>query len=139
MEYLILENYIETPIKIYEGSEPKRIIYKIKNKKGRVECEIDLWSVYENNKYKIIEKEKKEEINKILKIPIKKSITINEEEIMTDKIDEEDTLLEFVGCGKYFEYIVVYTLYEDQPMVYKCYIIAVLKEEKSIANKSKPE
>ncbi len=129
MNYKIILNCLNSPLKIYDGCEANKIIYKVKNKEGKIVCKIDLWNAYENDDLRIDDKSELDEINRALRLPKKISFTTGEKVIMTDKIDGEDTLVDFSRCGKDFEYIIAYTLFEREPSRYQCYVLAVLQRK----------
>jgi hypothetical protein len=129
MNYRTIENYLNSPLKIYDGCEAHKILYKVKNKEGKIVCKIDLWNAYENDCLRIDKESELDEINSVLGLPKKKSFTTGKRVIMTDKLDGEDTLVDFTRCGKDFEYIIAYTLFEKQPSRYQCYVLAVLQRK----------
>ena len=127
MNYRIIENYLNSPLKIYDGCEANKILYKVKNKEGKIVCKIDLWNAYENDCLRIDEESELDTINSSLRLPKKESFTTGKRVIMTDKIDGEDTLVDFTRCEKSFDYIIAYALFEKQPSRYQCFVLAVLQ------------
>jgi hypothetical protein len=132
MALKIIENYINSPLKIYDGCEPKHIIYKVKNDKGRIECKMDLWNLWnvENiDEIIIVDKNELELINSLLKLPIKKNFLEDGDERIVYNIDGGDIPIpvEFVRCNENKNYLISYVLHEKSPSRYQCFILAVME------------
>lgn len=127
MKYIIIEDYLKEPLKIYDGGEPRRIIFNIRAGMKKSFCKIDLWNAISNWGLRIENKSELDEINKALKLP--KSKFMDEEIIVTRIIEKnEESVLRFSWCSEKKEYVVVYSLFEKNPSRYQCYVLAVLKK-----------
>jgi len=132
MALKIIENYINSPLKIYDGCEPKHIIYKVKNDKGRIVCKMDLWNLWnvENiDEIIILDKNELELINSLLKLPIKKNFLVDGDDKIVCNIGGSDIPIpvEFVRCKENKSYLISYVLHEKSPSRYQCYILAVME------------
>lgn len=132
MDYKILENYIKSPLKIYDGCEPKHIFFNLKNEDGKILIKIDLWNFWDDSFGQIIIRDKFElkKINAILNIPIKKNFISEGDEVIALDIYENNMFVpvDFMKCKKAENYIVSFILNEKSPSRYQCYILAVLKK-----------
>jgi hypothetical protein len=132
MALKIIEDHTNSPIKIYDGCEPKHIFCTVKDDKGRIVCKMDLWNLWndENADELIIEdKNELELINSLLNLPIKKDFLIDGEERIVYNIDGSDIPIpvDFVRCKENKDYIISYVLHEKSPSRYQCYILAVME------------
>lgn len=130
----IIENYTKCPKIIYDGCEPKHIIYKIKNSKGKIECKFDIWNLWKDEKVDeliISNKNELELIYSILEFPKKKNYLSNGDERIVYKFDDYDfpISVEFVRCKENRSYIISYILNEKSPSRYQCFILAILKDK----------
>ena len=133
MKYKIIENYIDNPKKIYDGGEPKHIYFDLKNKRGERIEKIDFWAFWEKSSECIIVDDKVElkEINKILNLPVVNNFIVQNDNVIALDLYNNGMFIpvEFVKCKN--NYIISFILDEVSPSRYQCYIIAVLKEEKT--------
>ena len=133
-KYKIIENYIKKPKKIYDGCEPKRIMYTIRDdtkRRGKIIGKVDLWGSYNSDDTEIIEGKELKEINKILQLPVEKDYLEKGDEVIAIDLynDGFPISVEFIRHKDFPDYIIVFIINEKSPSRYQCYIIAVLKEE----------
>jgi hypothetical protein len=122
MKFKIINDYRSSPQLVYDGSEPKAINYKIKDKKGKVLCKVDLWAKLNDSFEEKIPKEDFDEIDKILKFPRKKILRYKEIFSHLDGFWPVD----LVKCENF---IIYFSLSEVSPSRYQAYVLAVLKKK----------
>lgn len=127
MKFEFVQNYIKSPLLVYDGCEPKKIIFKIKDKNGKLIDKLDLWECSEYHWQEEITTEEFEELNRLLRFP--KERLLDEEEIVShikhgSGLFSLPAYIAKAGEGKFSVY---FTLAETQPARYQCYVLAVLQ------------
>ena len=124
MKFELIQNNMSSPSLVYDGGPPKKIIYKVKNKKGKIECKLDLSEISMNSLPKSIPIDELTEIDNLLKFPKKR--LIDKEEIVAPIEDGPIYFGRGFNNNKDCEYIVCFTLFEKQPGRYQCFVLAVV-------------
>jgi hypothetical protein len=127
MKFELIQSNMSSPLLVYDGGPPKKIIYKVKNKKGKVECKLDLGEISMNSLPKSIPTDELDEIDNLIKFPRKR--LIEEEEIVAPIEDGPIYFGSGFNKNKDCEYIVCFTLFEKQPGRYQCFVLAVLQRK----------
>ena len=117
---------MNSPLLVYDGGPPKRIIYKIKNKKGKTECKIDLCDISIKYMPKSIPEEDINQIDDILKFPRKNFLDVEE---IVAPIEDGPLYFGSVLSDKNYEYIVCFTIFEKQPGRYQCFVLAIVARQ----------
>lgn len=115
---------MSSPLLVYDGGPPKKIIYKVKNNEGKIECKLDLSEISMNSLPKSIPIDELKEIDNLLKFPKKR--LIEKEEIVAPIEDGPIYFGRGFNNNKDREYIVCFTLFEKQPGRYQCYVLAIV-------------
>ncbi len=120
MKYIIRDNYLKSPLLVYDGPEPRKIAFRIKPQN----VVFDLWRDAGYSYRQRISGEQIQEINSLLKLPI--TLFLDE---MKPTVYYQDSRVEayFTIDKEWRKYVVCYTLDEVSPMHYRCYILAVLE------------
>lgn len=122
MELKIIQNNMNSPLLVYDGGPPKKIIFKIKNEAGKLECKLDLGEISRKTLPKAIPIEEFNEIDELLNFPRKR--LLEEEEIVAPVGD--GPLYFGKGNNKDIEYTICFTIFEKQPGRYQCYVLAII-------------
>jgi len=130
LNYKILENYTESPLKIYDGCEPNHIFFKLKNEKGKIVSRIDLWNFWEaSSGMTIIDNiSDLQKINAILNLPVKKNSNFEGDEVIVFDLYKNNRLVPvaFITCKSANGIVISFILDEKPPSRYQCHILAVL-------------
>jgi hypothetical protein len=122
MKFKIINDYRRSPQLVFDGSEPKAINYKIKDKKGKILCKVDLWEKLNDPLEEKIHEEDFNEIDKILKFPRKK--ILRDKEIFSHL--DGFWPVDLVKCE---DFIIYFSFSEASPSRYQAYVLAVLEKK----------
>ena len=130
MDYRILENFLNSPLKIYDGCEPKHIYYNLKNEQGNTISKIDLWNFWEETSELITINDKSElnNINTKLNMTVKTDFMSEGDEVIVFDIYQKGNSVPvvFIKLKKHEDYIISFILNEKSPSRYQCFILAVI-------------
>ena len=128
MKFEFVQNNIMSPLKVYDGCEPEKIIFKIKDKKGKLIDRIDLWENSDIQWQEEITTAEFEGLNRLLNFP--KERLLDENEIVSHIKHGSGlfSLPAYIAKADEDNFFVYYTLAETQPARYQCYVLAVLQK-----------
>jgi hypothetical protein len=123
LKYELIEDNSASPSLVYDGGEPKRIMYEFTGP-GNTKCVFDLWADADSSIKESLPEDQLKEIEALLMFPRK---TLLEKEEMVAPIEDGPVYFarakDMQKCP-----ILVFTLFEKQPSRYQCYILAVLRQ-----------
>ncbi len=128
MTFKLLLDKIHNPILVYDGCEPKRIIYKLKDKRGKNVCAIDLWANATRSWRKSLSKADIIALDEMLRFPRKR--LVEEDEIVAHIKDGPVYLARCLDRKGQYEFFVYFTLFELQPSRYQCFVLAVIQKQR---------
>ncbi len=125
MKYEVIQNYINAPLLVYDGGEPKKIVYKLDKETKNKHCLFDLWKSAQVHWKKTMSEDEFHQLDQMLKFP-RRNLP-GEEQIFSHVKEGPVLLAHSSGDQATCEFMVYYTLFEKQPSRYQCFVLAVIK------------